>query len=55
MLLAAAGVVQGDVRHLPVAAQEVSRLSVYVEDGKLFTALQYKPGQSSESVRSDKP
>ena len=47
VLLAAAGMVQGDVRHLPVAPQEVSRLSVYVEDGELFTALQYKPGHSS--------
>ena len=46
VLLAAAGVVQGDVGHLPVPAQQVGGLSVYVEDGELLAALQYTPVRS---------
>ena len=33
------GVVQGDVGHLAVPAQQVGGLPVDVEDGKLLTAL----------------
>ena len=57
VLLAAAGMVQGDVRHLPVAPQQVGRLSVDVEDGELLTALQYKPVRSCHhsQLMSDKP
>lgn len=41
MLFAAGQVVQGHVSHLAVSAQQVSRLTMDVEDGKFLTALEH--------------
>lgn len=48
------GVVQGDVGHLAVPAQQVGGLPVDVEDGKLLTALNVGQCQVRKKIDTHK-